>query len=69
MNYRYRSVRCRHGMCTETVGCEECGVKAKPGAGAHLLRVDRRVLSQPPQSYIHDGGHSMSGNSNARARG
>lgn len=69
MTHRYRSIRCRHGMCLDTVGCAECGVKPKRGAGQHLLRwADRKSVERVPQSYAHEGGHAMTGNRNARGR-
>lgn len=47
MNYRYRSERCRHGLCLLSVGCEVCGVKADRKASAKLRRASERKVALP----------------------
>ena len=49
-----RSVRCRHGFCLETVGCEQCGAKVLYGASSHLRRAhERRAIGARPQVINH----------------
>lgn len=54
-----RSVRCEHGFCLATVGCEQCGVRPGRRAAAHLLRVpDPKRLPNPsvPEGYDNTAG-------------
>lgn len=70
MNYRNRSVRCVHKMCLTTVGCEECGIKPKRGAGYHLRRPETHAAPRVvPSGYNAAGKRSGEGNSNATGGG
>ena len=61
-----RSVRCKHGFCLETVGCEQCAVKVLYGAGSHLRRAACRAVvgRKAPATYKGQGATAMHGNSN-----
>ena len=38
-----RSIRCKHGFCLETVGCDQCKVKTSDAASSHLRRANERA--------------------------
>jgi hypothetical protein len=66
-----RSIRCRHGMCLATVGCETCGVTVPERAGRHLRRSEERRSNsvRAPDGYgTSDGKRRQQGNTNARTR-
>lgn len=64
-----RSIRCVHGMCLATVGCQVCGVPTPPDhVSQHLRRAnERRVRNKAhvPTGYDNaDGKRAHEGNTN-----